>query len=468
LSVPAPALPLSEPKPDGVAPAVAPATRVRVRLPREVSLSWVQLLGLAFLAFIAGSATMYYQVSPGVFLRDAFAAGKALRIRLSVVRAPYNPLLWKRARHLPQGVTVYDRSKAYDGYMLLATGAGATVTLLNNDGRVLHAWRKPYHELRDESAAQPFPVPERSIYFRDAQALPGGDIVAIYEGAGDTPWGYGIVKLDNDSNVIWKNLGSFHHTFDFTPDGGVVALSHRIQTEPFEDTVMPVPYIDDEVVWLDGQGRVQQTVSILGAFRHSPYEKLTTRWSEQFFVRENGDYLHTNDVEYIDAAKAKVLPFAREGDVLISLRSQSLLAVIDPKAKAVRWAKRGTWLAQHDPDVLENGHLRLFDNLGDLATGGSRVIEFDPQTDALVWEYRSYGDRFLHSYLRSSSQGLPNGNILITESDKGHVLEVTHDKELVWDYFVEERRDGRFPILSDARKYPKDWFPFVAARSQIR
>ena len=104
-SVPAPALPLSEPKPDGVAPAAAPATRVCARLPRNVSLSWAQLLGLAFLVFIAGSATMYYQVSPGVFLRDAFAAGKALRIRLSVVRAAYNPLLWKRARHLPQGVT---------------------------------------------------------------------------------------------------------------------------------------------------------------------------------------------------------------------------------------------------------------------------------------------------------------------------------------------------------------------------
>ena len=48
------------------------------------------------------------------------------------------------------------------------------------------------------------------------------------------------------------------------------------------------------------------------------------------------------------------------------------------------------------------------------------------------------------------------------------MLEVTHDKELVWDYFVEERREGRFPVLSDARKYPKDWFPFVAARSQKR
>ena len=36
---------------------------------------------------------------------------------------------------------------------------------------------------------------------------------------------------------------------------------------------------------------------------------------------------------------------------------------------------------------------------------------------------------------------------------------MTHDKELVWDYFVEERREGRFPILSDVRKYPRSGFP---------
>jgi hypothetical protein len=447
-------------------PAAAPATRPRARLPRRVSLSWVQLLALAFLAFIAGSAAMHFEAPVGVALKDAFASARALWVRVRAGRAAYNPDLWKRARDLPQGVRFYDPSKAYDGYTLFSTGAGSTAALMNNDGRVLHVWSKPYHELHDDSAARAFPVPERSIHFRDAQAVPGGDIVAIYEGVGDTPWGYGIVRLDKDSKVVWKNLGNFHHTFDFTPEGGVVALSHSIRTEPFEDTVMPVPYIADEVVWLDGQGRVQQTVSVLGAFRHSPYEKLTTRRSDQFFLRENGDYLHTNDVEYIDAGKARVLPFAREGDVLISLRSLSMLAVIDPKARAVRWAKRGTWFAQHDPDVLENGHLRLFDNLGDLASGGSRVIEFDPNTDALVWEYRSYGDRPLYSYLRSATQGLPNGNILITESDKGHVLEVTPDKELVWDYFVEERREGRYPILGDARKYPKEWFPFLARSEQ--
>lgn len=33
------------------------------------------------------------------------------------------------------------------------------------------------------------------------------------------------------------------------------------------------------------------------------------------------------------------------------------------------------------------------------------------------------------------NQRLPNGNILITESQQGHILEVTPDKDIVWEYF---------------------------------
>jgi hypothetical protein len=139
-----------------------------------------------------------------------------------------------------------------------------------------------------------------------------------------------------------------------------------------------------------------------------------------------------------------------------------MLAVIDPKHESVRWARYGSWVMQHDPDLLPNGHIMIFDNLGDLETGGSRVIEYDPVSEALVWEYKSAEGRFFHSYTRSSQQVLPNGNILISETENAHMLEVTRDRRIVWDYFLEDRSaDGRFPILCDARKYPRDWFPLA-------
>jgi hypothetical protein len=60
------------------------------------------------------------------------------------------------------------------------------------------------------------------------------------------------------------------------------------------------------------------------------------------------------------------------------------------------------------------------------------VIEIDPTSGKVVWEYTAVpGDRF-HSYFRGSAQRLDNGNTLICESDEGRVFEVTPEGETVW------------------------------------
>ena len=92
------------------------------------------------------------------------------------------------------------------------------------------------------------------------------------------------------------------------------------------------------------------------------------------------------------------------------------------------WAARGPWLGQHDPDLLPNGNILLFDNVGHFGEGGhSRVIEFKPNTYEIVWNYTGDDDRPLFSTLRSDQERLPNGNTLITESDGGRLVEVAPD-----------------------------------------
>jgi hypothetical protein len=53
---------------------------------------------------------------------------------------------------------------------------------------------------------------------------------------------------------------------------------------------------------------------------------------------------------------------------------------------------------------------------------------------------------------------LPHGNTLITETSKGHLLEVTHDKKVVWEYinpfFVNNPRlGGRMNMVFRAHRY---------------
>jgi hypothetical protein len=195
------------------------------------------------------------------------------------------------------------------------------------------------------------------------------------------------------------------------------------------------PLLDETVLVLSPDGKLLEEVSALDALENSPYRALANRmWMEG--ENKLGDYLHSNNLDYVTAAVAERFPFAREGQVLLSFRELSTLAVMDLARPAIVWARRGEWHRQHDPDFLENGHLLVFDNQGDWDRGGrSRVIEYDPATSAIVWRYPTDpADTGMTNNYRGDQQRLPNGNTLITIFQKSRVVEVTPAGEVVWDY----------------------------------
>ena len=55
-------------------------------------------------------------------------------------------------------------------------------------------------------------------------------------------------------------------------------------------------------------------------------------------------------------------------------------------------------------------------------------------TRRITWEYRGPEGEPLFSLRSGGAQTLPNGNVLIVETDRGRVLEVTPDKEVVWAF----------------------------------
>ena len=76
------------------------------------------------------------------------------------------------------------------------------------------------------------------------------------------------------------------------------------------------------------------------------------------------------------------------GEVLICWRNLDSLAVIDPETERVRWHwGAGELDRPHHPTLLDNGNLLVFDN-GKERRGWSRVVEIDPVSGEIVWEYR--------------------------------------------------------------------------------
>lgn len=416
---------------------------------------------VTLLAFLAGALAVVTEVPPAGLIRDAYKAGTALHARTFYYRDPLVSDLWNPARREERGVTVLESDRVAEGLTLYASGDAPRALLIDLHGQVIHQWERPYSGVWDEASAVQKPVPDDHVYFRKAELMPDGDLLALYEGVGDTPYGYGLVRLSADSELRWKNLDNFHHDFELTPDGRIIGLTHSFRDAELEgaDQFEP-PYLEDFLVVVDGAGRTVTKVSLLDALNDSPFRSLL--WRVPYYSME--DPLHANAVEYLDRQRAAWLgsriPAAAEGQVLVSFRELAggSIALVDPAAGKVVWASTGPWMAQHDPDVLPGGILQVFDNRGNL--GGearSRIVEVDPATMGIVWRYTGEPGRPLDSPIRASQQRLPNGNTLITESSGGRLLEVTRDGRIVWEYINPVRGgddDGLIPIVSWAERIP--------------
>jgi hypothetical protein len=131
----------------------------------------------------------------------------------------------------------------------------------------------------------------------------------------------------------------------------------------------------------------------------------------------------------------------------------------------------GPWNRPHDPDFLENGNMIIFDNIWNEDREVSRVVEFDPLTKETVWQYQGDESKPLFSRVRSRQQVLPNGNILICESDGGRLVEVNRNKEIVWEFVnpVQETFEGKsyISVLSTSRRYSFKELNFIPKRGDL-
>ena len=149
------------------------------------------------------------------------------------------------------------------------------------------------------------------------------------------------------------------------------------------------------------------------------------------------DPTHANTIQYITRDMAESADFINHGELLVCLRNMNLIVAIDVDREVVTWATTGPWHRPHEPTVTDNGNILIFDNRSQWPL--SRVIEFSPKTNTVVWEYQGPQSRPLRSVWMGRQQLLRNGNILITDSASGRLLEVTRNGELVWEYINPER-----------------------------
>jgi hypothetical protein len=408
---------------------------------------------IGFLGFVAGSYAMFAEALPARYLADAYRGGEALLAAKTQYNSPYPSGFWQPERTEQGGVTAYDPARAVNGYNLYTSGEGQRAVLVSMTGEILHEWQLPFSAIWDDTASVKDPRPDSMIHYRTAHLYPNGDLLAIYEAVGDTPWGYGLAKMDKDSRLIWKYLAGAHHDLSVAPDGNIYVLTHEIRNTIIDQwRHLKPPRVDDFVVVLSPDGQVLKKVSLLDALVASPYARMlnTVAWYSK------DDYVHANAIDVVDEQAAARISGMPGHQVLVSMRELGAIGLLDLDREIFTWALRGSWLGQHDPDLLPNGNVLLFDNYGHYGAGGiSRVIEFDPSTLEIVWSYAGDEAHPLESKLRSDQERLGNGNTLITESDGGRLLEVTPGGDIVWEYVNPVRggdADEFIPAVSSGQR----------------
>jgi hypothetical protein len=399
------------------------------------SIRWVALFIFAFGLGLVYAATNYPQI-------NGLLSTVQLSFKLGNKSATGN---WFPARFDRSGVLRYDAARAQPGYTLYAVAPDLSVHLIDMDGHELHRWSVTRQDVMPEAAGQArtfFGLLKPQLEGR--HLFPNGDLLTVYEQQAMGEWGGPLVKLDKDSRIIWKADIQCHHAVEVVGER-IYVLTQTFQPPtptPIVPSLEGMPYIDDNVTILDPDGKVLSSHSVL----HALATTKSMRLADVVPFNDRADPLHTNSVDVLDEQTARFIPGARPGNALLSLKHLDMLAVLDLDSDTIVWTLRGSWRAQHDAKVLPNGHILLFDDDGGLMNHGkSRVLEIDPNTAGIVWSYEGTEDDPLNSDIRGGAQRLSGGNTLISESTSGRILEVTPDREVVWEYVqpIQAEESGR-------------------------
>lgn len=347
------------------------------------------------------------------------------------------------------GVMWDDSSLAYAGLNLVVSGHAPEAALMDMAGNVLHTWRCTLDAAIPGYEKPPHVRDAACEFWRRAYLYPDGSMLAIFEGMA-------LIKIDNDSKVLWSYAAGCHHDVQVLPNGNIYVLTSNPR-----DGV-----IDNGIALLDANGKVLRHVSLLDCFRNSAYAPLL-QW-----LPKQGDVLHVNTVNNLDGAHAGLIPAFAAGNILVSSLTLNTIAIVDFQNGTIPWALTGMTVAQHEPTLLQNSNILVFDNRG--AGKTSRVLEIAPATHQVVWQHPADGAPPFYSEWCGSAQRLPNGNTLIIETDNGRAFEVTPNHKMVWEYINPNQFDEKgvrmvaalFDVVRVAPDYARSWLTEAVQRKK--
>lgn len=334
------------------------------------------------------------------------------------------------------GLTINKPEKTYKGLTLYPISGTAEVQLLNMQGEVVHNW--PLDADR-------------------ARLLDNCNLLVLHGskwGSKVEPWKSlrpVIREYTWNGDVAWEHIESdwTHHDVQRLENGNTLYLRQTRASKKFRDQLTdPIrknnPLISDSIIEIDPSGETvwewhaheQLDVNSCGNLKCQPFINIGGGKKR---VR---DWTHMNTVSIVPENKWYEQGDDRfkPGNIFILPRNWWRAMLVDKETKKVVWEYdgdfRGGLMRGHEvhmipPGLPGAGNILIFDN-GIANRRNSQIIEINPITHEVVWFYED-GENFF-SRAAGSMQRLPNGNTFISDDFIGRALEVTAEKEIVWEF----------------------------------
>jgi len=394
-----------------------------------------------------------------------------------------------------------DTTTTADGYTLVSShlteGGVGEILLVDMEGKTVNSWK---------------------LHGFPAQMLPGGEVIGVnryrddslqqyqegiqieqHNWEGKKTWSYSGWDADGTDTVMSRQ----HHDLVLSPNpvgywapgqqasagSEVLILGHKTRKV---SRVSDQP-INDDVIY-----EIRQDGGLTGTpwYAADHIDEMGFDAEDLAAIRKNAnsakaagpvDWLHLNAMARLGRNRW----YEEDGDtrfhprnIIVSSRMANIIFIIDHKSGRIVWRLGpdyskgspahhiGQLVGQHHAHMIPHGlpgagNILVFDNGGMAGYGNdqairtfSRVLEFNPVTLKIVWEYNPNGDgeKFFCLFI-GSAQRLPNGNTLINDGLAGRLVEVDRQGKRVWTYQTPSDKDGNPRYVYRAYRVPPEWLP---------
>jgi len=425
----------------------------------------------------------------------------------------------------PTGVTIYDPEKCWNGYTIFqAREVGAL--LIDMNGREVQLW-KGLHGFPNKLLPGGYVLGhtgERNAAFGMQDQI---DLVQV-DWEGNIVWKFDRYEYIEDPGEKPQWMARQHHDYQregnpvgyYVPGmeplvdrGNTLILCHKNLKNPqitekllLDDVIIETTW-DGEVVWewvcsdhFDEYGFNEAAKNIL--CRDPNFRPVGDGM---------GDWMHINSIsvlgpnKWYDSGDERFHP----DNIIWDGRETNIIAIINKKTGKIVWKvgpdydtskelKQLGWIiGQHHAHMIPRGlpgegNILVFDNGGWAGYGSpnpssptgiksvlrdySRVLEFDPVTLKIIWQYTPVeagfvmpvdANRFYSPFI-SNAQRLPNGNTLITEGSGGRIIEVTPNHEIVWEYISPYwGKELKINMVYRSYRVPYEWVPQLDKPTEV-